>query len=364
MFYGLKGMRKTLMKVLILGGTGAMGKYVTELMSEKNNVEIYVTSRTVHDSCRENVHYILGNAKETTFIEKLLETYWDAIIDFMVYSVNEFSERIDGFLKATAQYVFVSSARVYAESEKPLTESSDRLVDVCSDKAYLDTEEYALFKAREEDILCSKSNLNWTILRPYITYDDNRLQLGVFEKEKWLFRVMSGKKIVFDKDMLNKKTSLTYGYDVAKRIVALIGNKKTIGEIYQIAAEEIYTWKDVLDVYSDVLRENGYTLKTQYIDNIEERNFNIPRYQVIYDRKYDRVFDCRKIKEITGIKEYTDLKTGIRRCISNFLKNPSFIWIDWKTEAIMDKFTGDRQRLSKIHSGQNIMTYIRYRYLL
>lgn len=364
MFYGLEGMRKTLMKVLILGGTGAMGKYVTELMSEKNNVEIYVTSRTVHDSCRKNVHYILGNAKETPFIKKILEAYWDAIIDFMVYSVNEFSERIDEFLKATAQYVFVSSARVYAESEKPLTESSDRLVDVCSDKVYLDTEEYALFKAREEDILFSKSNLNWTILRPYITYDESRLQLGAFEKEKWLFRVMSGKKIVFDKEMLNKKTSLTYGYDVAKRIVALIGNEKTMGEIYQIAAEEVYTWKDVLNVYSDILKENGYILKIQYIDNIEERNFNIPRYQVIYDRKYDRVFDCTKIKEITGIKEYTDLKNGLHRCIAEFLKNPSFIWIDWKTEAIMDKFTGDRHCFAKIRSGQNMMTYIKYRYLL
>lgn len=61
------------MKILILGGTGAMGKYVTELLSQKDGIEIYVTSRALHESDKKNIHYILGNAKENAFFEKTIK---------------------------------------------------------------------------------------------------------------------------------------------------------------------------------------------------------------------------------------------------------------------------------------------------
>ena len=42
----------------------------------------------------------------------------------------------------------------------------------------------ALQKAREENLLLKSDSRNWTIIRPYITYYDERLQLGVFEKKR------------------------------------------------------------------------------------------------------------------------------------------------------------------------------------
>ena len=40
-------------------------------------------------------------------------------------------------------------------------------------------------------------------------------QLGVLEKELWLYRALNGRTIVFSKDIAEKSTTLTYGYDVA-----------------------------------------------------------------------------------------------------------------------------------------------------
>ena len=150
---------------------------------------------------------------------------------------------------------------------------------------------------------------------------------------------------------------------MAERIIALIGNKNALGEVYQIASDEVHTWKEILDIYSKILKKNGYILKVQYIENIENKGLNIPKYQIIYDRNYDRIFDSKKINQVTGINEYTKIEIGLHKCILNFLKSPSFIWIDWKTEAIMDKITGDRHPLRKIRSRQDIMTYIKQRYL-
>lgn len=47
----------------------------------------------------------------------------------------------------------MSSARVYAENNALISEDSPRLLDVSTDAVYLRTNEYALAKAREENIL-------------------------------------------------------------------------------------------------------------------------------------------------------------------------------------------------------------------
>ena len=50
---------------------------------------------------------------------------------------------------------------------------------------------------------------NWTIIRPYKTYNNNRLQLGMYEKEEWLYRLMMGKTLVFPTELKKRKTTLT-----------------------------------------------------------------------------------------------------------------------------------------------------------
>ena len=50
-----------------------------------------------------------------------------------------------------------------------------------------------------------------------LPYYNNRLQLGIFEKEIWLQRALDGKKIVFSRNIASKYTTLTYGYDVARQ---------------------------------------------------------------------------------------------------------------------------------------------------
>lgn len=74
---------------------------------------------------------------------------------------------------------------------------------------YVQSDEYAIAKAKQEDILRNSDFKNWTIVRPYITYSDERLQLGFFEKELWLYRAIKGKTIIFPSDIYEKTTTLT-----------------------------------------------------------------------------------------------------------------------------------------------------------
>ena len=127
------------MRVLILGGTGVMGRYLVDIFHQKE-VDVYVTSRK-HNKSYDNINYILCDAKNTNNISVILEQGWDAIVDFMVYaSLEEFKEKKDMMLRSTKQYIFMSSARVYADSDVPITEKSSRLVDVSTDGEYIKLE--------------------------------------------------------------------------------------------------------------------------------------------------------------------------------------------------------------------------------
>lgn len=349
------------MKILVLGGTGAMGKHLAAQL-DRDGTHVTVTSRKILSS--NSINYVHGNAKDMAFLQQLLQEKWDAIVDFMIYENEEFKERLDLFLNSTNQYVFLSSSRVYANSNTPITEESDRLIDTCRDEKYLATNEYALSKARQENLLFKSNNKNWTIIRPYITYSEERLQLGVFEKEGWLYRAMKGRKIVFSKDLNNKLTTLTYGLDVAVGIKAIIGNQAALGQSFHITSEKSVTWGEVLNLYLTELRTHlGYTPKVLLVDIDDSKNFHRAKYQIDYDRLYDREFDNKKIGQHVNLSHFKELETGLSECIRHFLQNPDFKKINWKAEALKDRQTNERTPLREIPSAKQKVKYILSRYL-
>lgn len=349
------------MNILILGGTGAMGTSLVQLLKRDNKVT--VTSRSKKQS-EGNITYIQGNAKDDVFMKDLLQNNYEVIIDFMIYGTEQFKERLGLFLDNCKQYFYFSSSRVYADSNgRPITEDSPRLLDICADEEYLITDEYALAKARQEDILRTCGRDNWTIIRPYITYNTYRLQLGVYEKENWLYRALKGRTIVLPKDIADSITSLTYGLDVAKAICKLIDNEQALGQTFHIVTKQSATWKEILDFYSEIIKgETGKCLKVKSIENSESLQRIRNKYQIKYDRLYDRKFDSSKLTAVTGFDDFTELKQGLTLCLSDFMKNPQWRWINWKFEAWADKQAGERTNLKEINGIKAKFKYLIYRY--
>ena len=354
------------MHILVLGGTGAMGVPLVNILSTKG-YDVTITSRRQRSSQDDHIHYIMGDSHDISFIKKLLETKYDAIIDFMVYDSESFKQMADIFLSSTGQYFYFSSSRVYADAgDEYITERSPRLLDVTDDQVYLATDEYALAKAREEDILKCSGRNNWTIIRPYITYNNERLQLGTLEKEAWLFRALKGKSIVFGRDVASKLTTLTYGYDVALRVVSLVGKKEALGETVHITTKECMRWEDILKIYLKVIeKEKGYSPKVCWI-NDSKVLFKETSYQLVYDRLFDRKFDNSKINDLSNCKEdYTGIQEGLTKCLSDFLKGDrDFRDINWRNEAKFDRITGDKSKIKDISGFKNKVKYMIFRYFL
>lgn len=327
-------------KILILGGTGSMGKHLVSLLENTDN-EVYVTTRGCYPN-RKNITYIQGNAHDEVFISSLLQKRMDVIVDFMVYNTQEFAHRVHLLLKLCKQYVYLSSSRVYSDVDQIITEETPRLLEVCTDEVYLSTDEYALTKARQEDILKDSGKLNWTVIRPYITYSENRLQLGVNEKESWLYRALQGRTIVFSNDIAAKCTTLTYGQDVARGIMAVIGKEAAYGQAFHITSDECILWSEILELYVDIIGAvTGKKPKVLMRDLSPNLSGKSNLWQVKFDRYYNRRFDNSKIKQFLSTDDFVGPQIGLSKCLEAFLKNPTFEDINWRKEAQFDRWTNE-----------------------
>ena len=261
----------------------------------------------------------------------------------------------------------MSSARVYANSELPIKENSLRLLDVSKDIDFLNTDEYSLTKARQENVLHSSEYQNWTIIRPYITYSENRLQLGTLEKEEWLYRALHGRTIVFSRDIASKITTLTYGLEVSQGILAIIGNSKALGEEFHITSPVSIIWDDVLEGYLKVLEKYlGYKPKVllQELDKTIELVSKRSNYQFIYDRMFNRTFDNSKISQYLDTNNFVDAEDSLNKCLEKFLENPQFKRINWQQQAQMDKICNEITPLSEIQGVKQKIKYLLFRYIL
>ena len=336
------------MKILLLGGTGAMGTHLVKHLLTNRNIEITVTSRK-NRSGDDSIKYVVGNARDDEFMSRFLkDAHYDVIVDFMNYNYEEFQDYHKRLLDATNHYIFLSSSRVYANCSGRITENSPRLLETTTDTDFLATNRYALRKAREEDLLNTSGKTNFTIIRPYITYSNRRIQLGIYEKEEWLYRVLNDKPLIISNDILDKKTTLTYGKDVAYGIYK-IALGKPLSEAVHITTMENMRWIDILKLYASVIKKetgkDSYIYTSQDIRTIEvlfEGGYN-----TIYDRQWNRQFDNTKANAVCGHIDYLGMREGIETCLREFLNdwkvqgNDLFLPLSMEYEKEMDRLTKD-----------------------
>ena len=313
------------MRVLVLGGTGAIGSHLCRKLASAGT-EVVCTTRTPHNSSEyQTLTYITGNAKNKDFLQSLLHENWDAIVDFMSWFTDEFRDNYESILSSTSQYVFTSSYRVYAESPV-IHEDSPRLLDVVDNSKYLATDEYALRKARCENMLFSLSENNWTVVRPAVTYDGitGRLQFGVLEQGEWLWRAINGVPVPMPTEMLRKQATMSFAGDVAEMIARLIGKPEALGETFTVSGSDHITWLEVVQAYSSILPFNLCECSADKFISARGRE-----YQLRFDRMFNRVVDNSKILKVTEVDSstLTPMTDGLKRelkCFLNGDKKPDF----------------------------------------
>jgi nucleoside-diphosphate-sugar epimerase len=339
-------------KILLLGGTGAMGVYLVPALA-KRGCEVSVTSRASRAS--GETKFILGDAQNTSFLKQTLnDGSYDCVVDFMNYSTAHFKERASFLLENSSKYVFLSSYRVFAGCDAPITESSPRLLDACDDAQYLKTDEYGLAKARQENILRASPKKNWTIVRPAITFSLNRFQLCTLEANMLLFRAFAGLPVALPSEMLAKKAAITWAGDVADMIASIALEPASAGEDFNVCSSESQSWNDVAEVYK---REIGLQITETSLDKYIWAVGG--KYQVMYDRMFNRVMDNSKILKLMGTSQesLTPPLEGLSQELRKLGgKMPPTLKPNYAAHARMDKLTSVKTPLNGI-SLRNRLEY-------
>lgn len=155
-------------KLLVIGGTQYIGRYLVEqlIRLEKYDITLFNRGKTNTDIF-PNLNKIHGD-RNTDDILKISRQYWDIIIDVSCYFPNPLNKLLDTLEGKVGRYIFVSTASLYQlnpEATQPMDENT--AIVSCKEEEKTDTtvSTYNQRKSECEKVLQSKEWLDVIIFR-------------------------------------------------------------------------------------------------------------------------------------------------------------------------------------------------------
>ncbi len=345
------------MKLLVIGGTGLLsGAVVQEAIRQA--VEVTIVNRGIKSKVMPRGAKVItadfrNKENMTTALHGL---HFDAAIDFICYNKEqmEYSARL--LSQYCDQYIFISSACVY-NYEKPGVKKED------SDKVF-EKWSYSVNKWVSECCLmdiAKELHINYTIIRPCITYDDSRIPYGMTPPYGYhwtiVSRILAGKPIIRWNGGTTKWNMMRVE-DFAVGLVGVIGNKEAYGQAYNISGDYAYSWNEVISCVEKVVNKEAI-----FFDMTSEEYTELAgdKEGRIFGRSYDLICSNEKIKELVpAFKTTYDLQAGIEKTINGYKERNYERGIDFVYDATLDRIIRKSCKLHKIDVSKYKLEFIDY----
>lgn len=333
------------MKLLFIGGTGLISSACSDLALARGD-ELFLLNRSASTMYPppEGATLLQGDvrADESQLTALVAGHRFDAVVDYIAFTVDDIERDLRLFGGKTDQFVFISSASAY---QKPV-------------KNYLITEETPLenpyWEYSRNKIACEKRLMKAyqeegfpaTIIRPSHTYGPAQIPFGVSSwRHPWTVvdRMKRGQKVITPGDGTSLWV-LTWNADFAKGLVGLLGNPKAIGEAFQITSDEALSWDQIhLEAYQALgLEPNLVHVPSDLI----AAYWPDATGSLIGDKSNSVVFDNSKIKRF--VPEFVcEVKwaEGVRRSLAWFDAHPEFQTVDHEMNALWDQIISSYERV-------------------
>ena len=293
-------------KVLLIAGGGTLGTYTAqELLRLGHHVDVICLEDKHSDN--EALRYFRANAT-VEYLKPLVESkHYDGIVNFIHYRDSDAYPAYHELLSAnTGHLVFLSSYRVYADEQHPITETAPQLIDVITDDpAFFAGDDYGLSKSMAERYIRSLPGpVNWTIVRPVISFSDRRLDIVMTSGHDVVKAAQNGGKLRLPIEAKELTAGLDWAGNSGKLIANLLFKETAKGEAYTISSAQNLTWGQVADIYAELL---GVYIEWAPAD------FPRDMWHWRYDRAFDRPIDNSKLLEATGLTkaDLSSIRDGI-----------------------------------------------------
>lgn len=322
------------MKIAIIGGTGTLSRSLVNVTYHKG-WDITIINRGNH---LVNIPPSVEIVKTDIFgrqIAKMLDgKTFDVVIDFVSRRPEDIDKVFPLFASRCIQYVFISTACVYrrADQDMPIKENSVKP----NENWDYNIEKYECEKSLIK--LCKQFSIKYTIIRPYITYDDERIPFGIAPAYRYhrtiIERIKHGKPMFIWGDG-QTPTTATYVEDFSKALVGLIANKKAYNEAFHITSNRT---NRIIDVLNELYKNIG--AKPEIVEISPETICKeMPNYAGMMkgDRMLPAIFDNSKICQVVTDAHFdTTLEMGVKK-ILNYYNHLQLFEYDYQFEGQIDR---------------------------
>ena len=354
------------MKVLLLGGTGTLSTTVLRCALKKGYDITIMNRGSKNNLLPKEITSIICDFYNTEDVrQNFHSSNFDVVVDFLSRKPHDIERIYPIFKDLCKQYIFISSACVYrrGEGDFPIKETSPK---PNPDWDY----NIQKYEAEQKLMLLAKtSNSFYTIIRPYITYNDERIPLGIVPAYKYhrtiIERIRSGKPW-FIWDGGNSLSTLTYADELAVGVVGLFLNEKAKNTDFHITSDYVYSQKRIVKLLFEKLKMPQNIVEF----SSEEIAENLPEYKgmLLGDRSLNAIFDNSKIKDaVPELVFNVSLEQGLDKILAYWNDLSTFDY-DYKFDARVDKLIGKKNNsvgfVKYPHSSANSKkTYLINRYL-
>lgn len=307
------------MKILIIGGTRFLGKYLTEALL-KGNQEVTLlnrgTARNIFPFYEDIEWIVCDRHDEDKFRSLLKNRTFDVIIDTCAYVPEEVELVVELFRGRIGKYIFCSSMAVAQNIEYDerllLPIRNRRLFPITSPNAY------AYNKSLIEEYLVEQFDKNGF---PFVSLRPAEIN-GPGEVREWYYleRIRNGRQKILVPGHGENLIQPGYIDDLIQGFLLAIVKENAIGECYNITGDEIISLNDYIKLIAETV---GQKVRTVNIPYDIFKNLVSIKYYFPYCYKYSFVVDINKIKDELGYQPEVSIREGIRKTSENWTEEYS-----------------------------------------
>ncbi len=321
------------MRVLFIGGTGNISSACTRLALERGFDVTLLNRGRSECNVPPGVKRIHGDIRDSRSAAEALKGHtFDAVVDWVAFEPRHVAGDIELFSGIAGQYVFISSATVYAKPPvhyliSESTPTGNPFWQYARDKIACEER-----LRREHDA----THFPATIVRPSYTYGETWIPCVVAGHEYTLVdRMRKGRKVIVHGDGQSLWT-MTHNSDFAKGLIGLLGNRQAIGETFHITSDEVLTWDQIflaIGAAAGVVPELVH-IPSDFIDAVDP----VTGAGLLGDKSYSAVFDNSKIKRfVPGYAATVSFAEGIRRSVAWFDADDRRKVVDGERNRLIDR---------------------------
>lgn len=309
------------MRVLVIGGTGFVGRHVLPLLVEEGHEVAALHRGTMASSLPEGVHDIRGNRDRLADSRAAIERFApDVVLDLVLYTERQAREVANTFRGTGTRVVGVSSGDVYRNYDGfrgkatappdpvPLSEESPlremRYPYRGHDTSFAYAQDYE--KILVEQVLMEDPALPATVLRFPCVYGPGDRQHRLLP---YLKPMEQGESRIFvEEDQAGWRWTRGFVENVAAALALVASNPRAAGQVYNVGDEPTFTELDWVKRIARVAGWRGDVVavpRAELPDNLQQP----------VDWSYDLWTDTTALRSEVGYVPPVPLDEALKRTV-------------------------------------------------